>query len=66
MSKKIAVLAVQGAFIEHERTLAKLGANASSFGRGLMSNSPTMPWFCREARARRRRRCCVSWACSIR
>ena len=28
MGKKIAVLAVQGAFIEHERALAKLGVQA--------------------------------------
>ena len=34
MSKKIAVLAVQGAFIEHERTLAKLGCECIELRQG--------------------------------
>ena len=34
MSKKIAVLAVQGAFIEHERALAKLGCECVELRQG--------------------------------
>ena len=34
MSKKIAVLAVQGAFIEHERALAKLGCECIELRQG--------------------------------
>ena len=66
MSKKVAVLAVQGAFIEHERALGKLGCECVELRQGpdvdQAFDALVLPGGESTAQAKMLR----EWACSIR
>ena len=60
----IAVLAVQGAFIEHEKKLEKLGASCIELRKAEDLERITMVWYFREEKARYRENCSKNLECT--